>query len=129
MKPSTGGKPIIAVQKHEARHLHYDLRLEMDGVLKSWAIPKEPPLEAGVRRLAVQTENHPLDYAFFEGVIPKGQYGAGRVEVWDRGTYTVVTVQPEKIIVDVQGSKLKGIYCLIKFKPGSKNWIFFKKKN
>lgn len=118
---------IYLVHKHSASHLHYDLRLEMDGVLKSWAIPKEPPLSAGVRRLAVQVEDHPIEYATFEGTIPEGEYGAGLVEIWDKGTYELTDQKPDKLIVDIHGQRLQGSYVLVRFKD-VKNWLFFKKK-
>ena len=125
-KVRKGKNNIYVIQKHDASHLHYDLRLEMDGVLKSWAIPKSPPTEKGVKRLAVQTEDHPVDYADFEGIIPEGQYGAGKVEIWDRGTYELEKRKDDKIIIRINGKKLKGRYCLIKFKGQEKNWLFFK---
>jgi DNA ligase D-like protein (predicted 3'-phosphoesterase) len=117
---------IYVIQKHNASHLHYDLRLEMDGILKSWAIPKQPPEKQGVKRLAIQTEDHPVDYASFEGIIPKGLYGAGAVEIWDRGTYTLEEKEEEKIIIVINGKRLNGRYCLIRFKDEEKNWLFFK---
>jgi len=118
---------IYVIQKHQASHLHWDLRLEMDGVLKSWAVPKEPPAKSGIRRLAVQVEDHPIEYANFEGVIPEGQYGAGVVEIWDKGTYRLIERTPDKIVFEIHGKRLKGKYCLLRFK-GEKNWLFFKKK-
>jgi len=120
-------KNIYVIQKHAATHLHYDLRLEMDGVLKSWAIPKEPPTIPGVRRLAVQVEDHPIEYAGFEGTIPEGEYGAGIVEIWDKGTYRMIDRKKDKFVVEINGEKLKGTYVLLKFK-NQKNWLFFKKK-
>jgi len=117
----------FVIQKHAATHLHYDFRLEMEGVLKSWAIPKEPPTEAGVKRLAVQVEDHELSYVNFEGTIPEGEYGAGKVEVWDKGTYTLKHRNPDKIMFTLDGDKLRGDYTLLRFKK-DKNWLFFKNK-
>jgi len=124
---------IFVVQKHDASHLHYDLRLEKDGVLKSWAVPKEPPLEEGVKRLAVQVEDHPLAYGSFEGKIPEGEYGAGTVEIWDKGTYSVSKFEDKEIIFTLAGKKMNGNYILVKLKPtprfkGEKNWLLFKTK-
>ncbi|MEM2675823.1 MAG: DNA polymerase ligase N-terminal domain-containing protein [Candidatus Bathyarchaeia archaeon] len=119
---------IFVVQRHQARRLHYDFRLEMDGVLKSWAVPKEPPLEPGVRRLAVEVEDHSLDYANFEGVIPEGMYGAGKVEIWDKGTYQLKHRSINKIEFSLNGEKMHGDYVLIRFK-GNRNWLLIKKKN
>ncbi len=118
---------IYVVQKHAATHLHFDLRLEMDGVLKSWAVPKELPTSPGVKRLIVQVEDHPLNYANFEGSIPAGEYGAGKVEIWDKGRYKLVDRKENKLVVDINGTRLKGTYVLVRFK-GEKNWLFFKKK-
>jgi DNA ligase D-like protein (predicted 3'-phosphoesterase) len=118
---------IYVIQRHAATHLHYDLRLKMDGVLKSWAIPKEPPVESGVRRLAVQVEDHPLAYATFEGAIPEGEYGAGTVEIWDKGTYKMLDRKEDKFVLEINGEKLRGAYVLVRFKD-KKNWLFFKKK-
>jgi len=118
---------IYVIQKHQATHLHYDLRLEMDGVLKSWAVPKTPPTVTGVKRLAVQVEDHPVEYASFEGTIPEGQYGAGTVEIWDKGQYILKERDENKLVFEIKGNKLRGDYCLVRFK-GAKNWLFFKKK-
>ena len=122
-----GERRIYVIQKHAASHLHFDLRLEMDGVLKSWAVPKEPPVSSGVKRLAVQVEDHPIEYASFEGVIPEGSYGAGMVEIWDKGTYQLMDLKENKLVVDIGGVKLNGIYVLIRLRD-RKNWLFFKKK-
>ncbi len=131
LDPDNGGanavKRIFVIQKHSATRLHYDLRLEMEGVLKSWAIPKKPPIESGVKRLAIQVEDHPIEYANFEGIIPEGHYGAGVVEIWDRGNYILMEKTESKLIFELNGKKLRGIYCLIRFKD-DKNWLFFKKK-
>ncbi|MCP2520554.1 ATP-dependent DNA ligase [SCandidatus Aminicenantes bacterium Aminicenantia_JdfR_composite] len=121
---------IYVIQKHYASHVHYDLRLEENGVLKSWAIPKEPPLKTGVKRLAVQTEDHPVGYENFEGIIPEGLYGAGRVEIWDKGYYREIESDRQKKVIEIFGEKLKGKYVLVKLKQkGDKNWLFFKKKD
>jgi DNA ligase D-like protein (predicted 3'-phosphoesterase) len=119
--------PVFVVHEHHAKHLHWDLRLEMDGALKSFAVPKEPPLEPNVKRLAIQVEDHELAYAKFEGTIPEGSYGAGKVKIWDRGTYDLVEKTDDKIVVRMNGKKLRGEYVLLKFKKaGAKNWLFFK---
>jgi len=117
----------FVIHKHHATHLHYDFRLEMDGVLKSWAVPKEPPQESGVKRLAVEVEDHELSYIDFEGTIPEGMYGAGKVEIWDKGTYTLKHRTKDKVEFVLHGEKLSGNYILIRFK-GAKNWLLFKKK-
>ena len=120
--------PIFVIQKHHARKLHWDFRLEMDGVLKSWAVPKEPPMRSGLRRLAVQVEDHQLDYIDFEGTIPEGEYGAGTVNIWDRGTYTLESRKPDKIVFELHGEKMKGRYVLLHFTDKPENWLIFKTK-
>ncbi len=126
-----GKEPIFVIQKHHARTLHYDVRLEIRGTLKSWAVPKGPPKKLGEKRLAVLTENHPLSYAKFEGVIPEGKYGAGKVEIWDSGTIENVKADSlSKCFKDgvvefrAKGKKLKGTYALVHFKE--KNWLMIK---
>ena len=120
---------IFVVQKHAATHLHYDFRLEMDGILKSWAIPKEPPTEPDVKRLAIMVDDHDLSYANFEGEIEEGNYGAGKVEIWDKGTYDMESRKDNKMVFVLQGKKLKGRYTLLKFdKAGPNNWLLFKTK-
>jgi DNA ligase D-like protein (predicted 3'-phosphoesterase) len=125
-------RSIYVIQEHNSRKLHWDLRLEMGGVLRSWAVPKKPPTEAGVKRLAIQTNDHSLEYADFEGEIPEGHYGAGTVKMWDRGTFEPLEVDDEngKIIFRMDGQKLSGVYCLIRTKSrGDKEqWLFFRKK-
>jgi DNA ligase D-like protein (predicted 3'-phosphoesterase) len=123
-------RPIYVIQEHHATHLHYDLRLEHEGVLKSWAVPKGPPAAPGERRLAVEVEDHPLEYADFEGVIPEGQYGAGKVEIWDRGWFEPIKWEEDEIIFEVHGEKLQGRYALIRFQKEKdpKNWLLLRKR-
>jgi DNA ligase D-like protein (predicted 3'-phosphoesterase) len=127
-KTSEKSNPIFVIQEHHASHLHWDLRLEMDGVLKSWAVPKEPSTDPLVKRLAVMVEDHPLSYSTFEGTIPEGQYGSGTVKIWDNGTYEMLEKTDKGFVVKINGKKLNGTYILFKFKP-PKNWLFFKKKD
>jgi bifunctional non-homologous end joining protein LigD len=135
-KRKTDG-PIFVVQKHDASRLHYDFRLEVDGTLKSWAVPKGPPKKASDKRLAVMVEDHPLEYGNFEGEIPEGHYGAGTVEIWDRGTYENIkdysmdsSIKKGQIEVELKGKKLKGPYALVRTKLGGKdkNWLLIKMK-
>ena len=134
-----GEKPIFVIQKHAARALHYDFRLEVDGVLKSWAVPKGPSTNPRDKRLAVPTEDHPLSYAGFEGVIPEGEYGGGTVLVWDTGIYRNLTEKKGEAIpmgqavahghvkVWLEGSKLRGGYALTRFKTGKdESWLLVK---
>jgi bifunctional non-homologous end joining protein LigD len=135
-EPFAGGRrrkePIFVVQRHDARRLHYDFRLERDGALASWAVPKGVPLEPGTQHLAVHVEDHPLSYATFEGEIPKGNYGAGTVEIWDHGTYEIVEEKPNGgLTVRLNGEKLNGLWTLVPAKLGGdpKNWLILKKKD
>lgn len=120
---------IFVVHKHAARHLHYDLRLEMGGVLKSWAVPKEPPMDPAHKRLAVHVEDHPYEYRTFEGRIPAGQYGAGTVKIWDRGTYRPLSgsIRGGELVFELRGKKLKGGFALVQMK--GKNWLLIKKRD
>jgi len=144
-------KPLFVVQEHHASRLHYDFRLEADGVLKSWAVPKKPTLNPSIKRLAVHVEDHPVEYARFSGEIPKGEYGAGKVEIWDKGTYENLLAdkpQPETVTeaikhghveVRLKGKKLKGSFALVRMdgsgkptgKPSDKkkNWLLIKMKD
>src|SRR6266581_5475581 len=125
-------RPIFVVQRHDARRLHYDFRLEEDGVLASWAVPKGVPLEPGDRALAVHVEDHPLDYASFEGEIPQGQYGAGTVELWDSGTYELVEEKRNGgLTVRLHGKRLEGTWALVpaKLSGDPKNWLIIRKRD
>jgi len=138
-----GKKPRFVVQKHDATRLHYDFRLEIDGVLKSWAVPEGPSTDPQVKRLAVETEDHPIEYLTFEGVIPKGQYGAGPIIVWDKGTFTNIRGEKRKpftlqesydqglIEVRLEGEKLRGAYALVrtKFRDAKNSWLLVKMKD
>lgn len=134
------GNPAFVVQQHAARAMHYDLRLEVDGVMKSWAIPKGPSLNPSQRRLAILTDDHPLSYKNFEGVIPEGGYGAGKVIVWDRGKYKNIKTNKQgkpltmkgafrkgTIEVDLKGKKLRGAFGLVWME--GKNWLLIKMKD
>jgi bifunctional non-homologous end joining protein LigD len=127
-----GGKqPSFVVQRHDATRLHYDFRLERNGALASWAVPKGVPLEPGQQHLAVHVEDHPLEYATFEGEIPKGQYGAGTVEIWDQGTYELVEEKKNGgLTVRLHGKRLEGTYALVpaKLSGDPKNWLIIRKR-
>lgn len=137
-------KLVFVVQKHYASHLHYDFRLEVDGVLKSWAIPKGPSLNPKDKHLAVMVEDHPFEYRNFEGIIPEGNYGAGRVIIWDEGTYNVLGAENKKqsikkikedldkghITFILHGKKLKGEFAMIRLKKAKENdWLIIKKSD
>jgi DNA ligase D-like protein (predicted 3'-phosphoesterase) len=142
-RDAVGPGLVFVVQEHHATHLHYDLRLEVSGVLKSWAVPKEPVMDPSVKRLAVEVEDHPLDYASFEGEIEEGEYGAGRVILWDQGAYENVLARknPPKsmeealrdghVEVDLHGERLIGRFALIRtrFAGKKQNWLFIKMKD
>jgi len=145
-KKSSGRTLKFVVQKHDATSLHYDFRLEMEGVLKSWAVPKGPSLNPQDKRLAMMVEDHPFDYRTFEGTIPAGNYGAGTVMVWDEGTYTAMGFEEEpikkqeKILLEemkkgdlkivLYGEKLKGSFALVKIKGRGENaWLLIKKQD
>ena len=143
--PEPAGRPrrsssrhIFVVQKHAASHLHYDFRLAIDGVLASWAVPKGPSMNPAEKRLAIRTEDHPLEYAEFEGVIPQGQYGAGTVMVWDTGSYEPLDGNPPseqlargKIDVVLHGTKLRGGFTLVRTGMASQKerWLLVKQRD
>jgi len=136
---SEGHKGIFVVQEHEARRLHYDFRIEVDGVLRSWAVPKGPPESPGERRLAVQTEDHPISYADFHGTIPEGEYGAGTVDIWDKGNYVNITIKQGRVqpidiaigkghfLIWVKGQRLRGGFAFQQTE--GKNWLMIKMKD
>ncbi len=143
-KESSKSSLIFVVQKHDATNLHYDFRLELDGVLKSWAVPKGPSLNPKDKRLAMMVEDHPYDYKDFEGTIPKGNYGAGKVIVWDKGSYESINAKTKSENVrslrdglekgdlkfKLQGEKLKGEFALVNMKKPKQNaWLLIKKKD
>ena len=143
-KAAKAGDLRFVIQKHQASHLHYDFRLELDGVLKSWAVPKGPSTNPNDKRLAMMVEDHPLDYGDFEGTIPPGNYGAGSVIVWDRGTYrardATTRRESEQVMAEglrrghltfvVEGEKLRGEFSLLKLAKGGKNaWLLLKKRD
>jgi bifunctional non-homologous end joining protein LigD len=119
----------FVVQEHHARNSHYDFRLELKGILKSWAVPKGVPEVVGVKRLAVQVEDHPVDYINFSGTIPEGEYGAGEVKIWDKGKYEILAGDLDKgsLKFMLSGKKLKGEYALARMR-GEKNWLIYKIK-
>ena len=122
-----GGGNYFVVQEHHAHRLHFDLRLEREGVLKSWAVPKGMPEVIGEKHLAVAVEDHPLDYGHFEGTIPKGEYGAGNVSIWDNGTYDTKHWDPDKIEITFHGRRMNGPYVLVRFKrAGKSEWLVFR---
>jgi bifunctional non-homologous end joining protein LigD len=135
----TEGLPMFVIQKHDASNLHYDLRLESGGVMKSWAVPKGPSMDPKVRRLAVPTEDHPISYNDFEGVIPERNYGAGTVIVWDRGVFQntkgedaslAENLEEGHVTIQLIGEKLRGKFALIRTKRGTRfQWLFFKMKD
>ncbi len=143
-KTATDTKLSFVVQRHKASHLHYDFRLEMNGVLKSWAVPKGPSMNPGDKRLAMMVEDHPYDYKDFEGIIPEGNYGAGIVEIWDKGSYSDIensgkNIAEKKLLKELKegglkftlkGKKLKGEFALVKMKNTEDNtWLLIKHKD
>src|SRR5918999_3609678 len=125
---------LFVVHKHAVRRLHFDLRLEMDGVLRSWAVPKGPSYDTNDKRLAVKVEDHPLEYADFEGIIPAGNYGAGGMIVWDRGEWVPLEdwragLEKGKLLFELRGYKLHGKWALVKIKKSERDWLLLKERD
>jgi len=135
---SRDAAPVFVIQKHDASSLHYDLRIEVGGVMKSWAVPKGPSTDPREKRLAIATEDHPLDYAGFEGVIPEGEHGAGTVLIWDRGTYENITkkgdglrpvnaaLEDGHLLIRLEGEKISGGYALQRIDDDEDHWLLVK---
>jgi len=123
--------PRFVIHEHHARRLHFDLRLEIDKVLKSWAVPKGPSMNPKEKRLAIMVEDHPLDYADFEGTIPEGMYGAGTVAIWDKGGFEITGGSLQKGNLDIifHGKKLNGAFALVKMPGSDTEWLFIKKRD
>jgi bifunctional non-homologous end joining protein LigD len=123
--------PKFVVQEHHATHLHFDFRLEMEGVLKSWAVPKGPSMNPHDKRLAIMVDDHALQYGDYEGIIPEGQYGSGAVTIWDAGDYEFLggNIQEGRIEFILHGKKLKGGFVLIKMSGKKKEWLLIKKRD
>ncbi|MBU7004848.1 MAG: DNA ligase [Theionarchaea archaeon] len=128
--------PIFCVQKHEARHLHYDFRLQVGEVLRSWSVPRGPSYHPGDRRLAIPTEDHPMEYATFEGVIEEGEYGAGTVMLWDIGFYSNLLENPVEVALEeghlkvfLRGKKMIGGWALVRFRKSEDLWLLIKEKD
>jgi bifunctional non-homologous end joining protein LigD len=123
--------PQFIVHEHHARRLHFDLRLEIDKALKSWALPKGPSMNPKERRLAIIVQDHPLDYADFEGTIPEGMYGAGAVVIWDRGSFEITggNLHDGNLDIVLHGRILKGAFALVKMSGKDTEWLFMKKKD
>ena len=122
---------IFVVHEHHSKKLHYDFRLEIDGVLKSWAVPKGPSMSPHDKRLAIMVDDHPIEYGTFEGIIPDGYYGAGPVLIWDSGNYEPIKIDITKGLLEfiLNGNKLKGVFVLTKLKQKEKEWLLIKKKD
>lgn len=127
MPKKQGEGPIFVVQEHQAQNLHWDFRLEHDGVLASWAVPKGIPQKINEKKLAIQVEDHPFEYKDFEGTIPGGEYGAGTVNIWDSGTFEILEWKKELIEIIMFGQKMTGRYSLVKTKGYARNsWLLIK---